>query len=121
SRDKETYSEIGFNSRLDAVHAAGLRLLLPRLDELNAARRAIAAAYAEAHEEAALGELVALPASPADSEPVHHLFVARSERRDELIAALGERGVESRSLYRVPTHRQPPMAAFAKAIELPGT
>lgn len=121
SRDKQTYSEIGFNSRLDAVHAAALRLVLPRLDELNAARRAIAAAYAEAHEEAGLGDLVALPAIPAASEPVHHLFVARSERRDDLIAALDERGIESRSLYRVPVHRQPPMAGFAKAVELPGT
>lgn len=121
SRDKQTYSEIGCNSRLDAVQAAALRLLLPRLDELNAARRTIAAAYADAHQEAGLGDLVALPVSPAGSEPVHHLFVARSERRDELIAALDESGVESRSLYQVPVHRQPPMAVFAKAIELPAT
>src|SRR5215210_5131294 len=45
SRDKQTYTEVGYNSRLDELQAAALRLLLPELDGWNAARRKVAAAY----------------------------------------------------------------------------
>ncbi len=46
----------------------------------------------------------------------------RSERTDELAAALAERGIGARAYYRTPIHRQPAMAAFASdGLELPGT
>src|SRR5437588_150549 len=45
SRDKQTFEDAGYNSRLDEVQAAVLRVLLPKLDGWNAARRAAAAAY----------------------------------------------------------------------------
>jgi dTDP-3-amino-3,4,6-trideoxy-alpha-D-glucose transaminase len=48
------------------------------------------------------------------------MYVARSERADELAAALNERGVGARGYYRTPVHRQPAMRGFA-APELPGT
>ena len=46
--------------------------------------------------------------------------MARSERADELAAALGERGIGARGYYRTPAHRQAPMRPFATA-ELPAT
>ena len=58
SRDKLTFSEVGYNSRLDELQAAVLRLLLPALDGWNERRRAVAAGYAEA----GLGEELSLPA-----------------------------------------------------------
>jgi dTDP-4-amino-4,6-dideoxygalactose transaminase len=117
SRDKQTYSDVGYNSRLDALQAAVVRALLPHLDDWNARRRELAAAY----EGAGLGELVAVPGTPADAEPAPHLYVVRSDRRDELLQALMDAGIESRALYAVPVHRQSPMAPYANGVELPAT
>jgi dTDP-3-amino-3,4,6-trideoxy-alpha-D-glucose transaminase len=116
SRDKETFTEVGYNSRLDELHAAALRVLLPELDGWVAARRRAA----EAYEREGLGEYVTLPRTVAGAAHAYHLYVARSERPDELVTALGERGVAARGYYRVPVHRQPAMAPFA-APELPCT
>jgi dTDP-3-amino-3,4,6-trideoxy-alpha-D-glucose transaminase len=120
SRDKETYSEVGYNSRLDALQAAALRVLLPELDGWNARRREVAAAYADR----GLGEDLALPEPTAGAEPVHHLYVVRCERADELAAHLHAHAVEARGYYRSPVHLQPAMAPFLRADgapELPGT
>jgi len=103
SDDKRTFVEVGYNSRLDELQAAALRVLLPELDGWNAARRAAA----EAYERAGLGEHLALPRPGPGAEHVYHLYVARHERADELAAALGRRGIGARGYYRVPIHRQP--------------
>jgi dTDP-3-amino-3,4,6-trideoxy-alpha-D-glucose transaminase len=116
SEDKKTYRVVGFNSRLDALQAAALRAVLPRLDELNARRCALAAAY----EAAGLDRHVALPATRAGVAPVHHLYVTRAKAPDALMRKLDEAGIEARSYYRVPVHRQPAMAPYGSA-ELPGT
>jgi dTDP-4-amino-4,6-dideoxygalactose transaminase len=56
------------------------------------------------------------------ADPVYHLYVVRSERADELAAALQEAGVESRSYYRVPVHLQQAMAPWGgDGLDLPGT
>ena len=114
--DKETYDRIGFNSRLDAIQAAVLRVVLTRLESLNERRRMLAACY----EEAGLGRLVALPRVPDGVEHAHHMYVTRSDRADQLRAQLSEAGIQSRGIYRVPVHRQRPMADYVRA-ELPGT
>ena len=108
SRDKQTYTEVGYNSRLDALQAAALRVLLPALDGWNERRRQVAAAYAEL----GLGAYLALPETHLGAEQVHHLYVARHARPDELAAHLATHGVEARSYYRVPVHRQPAMAPY---------
>jgi dTDP-3-amino-3,4,6-trideoxy-alpha-D-glucose transaminase len=118
SADKQTFVDVGFNSRLDELQAAALRLFLPELDGWNAARRAAASAY----EQAGLGDLLQVPQAVAGAEPVYHLYVARSERADELEAALSQAGIGARSYYRVPVHLQPAMERFANgAPDLPGT
>src|SRR4051794_9955288 len=116
STDKQTYTEVGWNSRLDAIHAGTLRLLLPELDSWTQARRDAAAMYGQA----GLGDLVELPQATPGSEPAWHLYVVRHERADELVAGLNEAGVEARAYYRVPVHRQPAMSEFGD-VDLPGT
>jgi dTDP-3-amino-3,4,6-trideoxy-alpha-D-glucose transaminase len=117
SRDKVTYEHIGYNSRLDELQAAILRVQLPHLDAWADGRRAAGCRY----EQAGLGELVALPVAAAGSAPAWHLYVVRSERADELAAGLPERGIGCKAYYRTPVHRQPAMRAFAGGVELPVT
>src|SRR4051812_1879542 len=85
STDKSTFTEVGYNSRLDALQATVLRLLLPDLDGWNEARREVARAYARN----GLGEAdgIELP-EWNDEEHVFHLYVVRSERADALQAVL---------------------------------
>lgn len=116
SEDKVTHTEVGWNSRLDALQAGVMRVLLPQLGDWSVRRRRAGELYAEA----GLGELVRLPRPTPGSEPAWHLFVVRHERADELVAGLREAGIESRAYYRVPVHRQPAMKEFAD-VDLPGT
>jgi dTDP-4-amino-4,6-dideoxygalactose transaminase len=117
TKDKQTYELVGFNSRLDAIQATVLRAVLERLDDLNARRRALVAAY----EAEGVGEYLALPRHPDGAEPVHHLYVTRAERPDDVERRLLEAGVAVRGNYRVPVHRQRPMERYANDVELPGT
>jgi dTDP-4-amino-4,6-dideoxygalactose transaminase len=116
SEDKQTYTEVGYNSRLDELQAAVLRTLLPELDGWSDARRAAAAAY----ESSGLGELVELPQATAGSKPAWHLYVVRHERADELVEGLNAEGVGARAYYRRPVHLQPALEHL-EAVDLPGT
>jgi dTDP-3-amino-3,4,6-trideoxy-alpha-D-glucose transaminase len=117
STDKVTYTEVGYNSRLDALQAAVLRELLPELDGWNDARRAAARAYAER----GLGEHVTLPHSTGDDH-VFHLYVVKSERAQELERHLNEQGIGARQYYRRPVHEQPALQHLPSAVcPLPST
>jgi dTDP-4-amino-4,6-dideoxygalactose transaminase len=117
STDKVTYEHVGYNSRLDEMQAALLRVLLPHLDEWAAGRRAAEGHYADA----GLGELVALPVPVEGAEPAWHLYVIRHERADELGAALKRVGIGQKAYYRVPVHRQPAMREHGEGVSLPVT
>lgn len=117
SRDKRQFEYVGYNSRLDELQAAILRVLLPHLDGWSAGRRAAAKAYLEA----GLAELVGIPVVPQRTDPAWHLYVVRSPRADALIESLGARGVQARGYYRTPLHRQPAMAQWGAGAELPVT
>jgi dTDP-4-amino-4,6-dideoxygalactose transaminase len=103
SRDKQDFDLVGYNSRLDELQAAFLRVFLPELAGWNEGRRAAAARYAEL----GLGDLVELP----QDEPSHvyHLFVCRSRDRDAIRAALTEAEIASATYYTTPLHLQPSM------------
>jgi dTDP-4-amino-4,6-dideoxygalactose transaminase len=116
SRDKVTYEQVGYNSRLDELQAAILRVLLPHLDDWADGRRAAAGHY----EDAGLGELVALPVPGEGVQPAWHLYVVRSARADELVAGLAAAGIGCRGYYRTPVHRQEGMRPYAGA-DLPVT
>jgi dTDP-4-amino-4,6-dideoxygalactose transaminase len=116
SRDKQTFDLVGYNSRLDELQAAALRLFLGRLDGWNAARREAAARYAEL----GLGELVSLP----EDEPGHiyHMYVVRTPERERVAAALREAGIASASYYVTPLHLQPALEYLGwQAGSLPET
>jgi len=117
SRDKVTYEHIGYNSRLDELQAAILRVQLPHLDGWADGRRAADRHY----EEAGLGELVALPVPTDGAQPAWHLYVVRSERADDVAAALREAGHGQKAYYRTPVHEQPSMREYAGDGDLPGT
>ena len=117
SHDKVTYEHIGYNSRLDELQAAILRVQLPHLDAWADGRRTAARDY----EQAGLGELVGLPLAAPGSAPAWHLYVVRCERADELAGGLAEQGIGSKAYYRTPVHRQPAMRPFAARVELPAT
>ncbi|HXP98804.1 MAG TPA: DegT/DnrJ/EryC1/StrS family aminotransferase [Solirubrobacteraceae bacterium] len=117
SRDKVSYELIGYNSRLDELQAAILRVQLPHLDSWSDGRRAGAAHYSEL----GLGELVKLPRPTVGSAPAWHLYVIRHPNADALAAALGEAGIGCRPYYRTPVHAQPSMRAWGQGLTLPGT
>jgi dTDP-4-amino-4,6-dideoxygalactose transaminase len=98
----------GYNNRLDEIQAAVLRVKLTRLGEWNSRRTAIAARY-----DAALGDIgLVLPSVPAWAQPVWHLYVVRSPRRDDLRAALGREGIDTIVHYPTPPHLQPAYAGL---------
>jgi dTDP-4-amino-4,6-dideoxygalactose transaminase len=120
STDKVTYTEVGYNSRLDELQAAVLRELLPDLDAWNDARRAAARAYAER----GLGEVpgLELPHFGDELEHVFHLYVVRHPEADALARTLAAAGVDSRGYYRRPVHLQPAMERLGgERLDLPGT
>jgi len=117
SRDKVTFEKLGFNTRMDELQAGLLRVLLPELDGWCEGRRRAARLYADA----GAGDLVELPRATENADPAWHLFIVRHERADELVEALNSAGIESRAYYRTPVHRQEPMRAFARGLELPAT
>jgi dTDP-4-amino-4,6-dideoxygalactose transaminase len=101
SRDKTDFQFVGYNSRLDELQAAFLRVFLTHLDEWTRGRREAAARYVEL----GLGELVQVP----EDEPghVYHLFVCRSPERDRIRQALSEAEIASAAYYTTPMHLQP--------------
>jgi len=103
SREKKNFEAVGYNSRLDELQAAVLRLFLGELDGWNGARREAAARY----EELGLGELCELPGD----EPghVYHMYVVHSTERDRLRDALAAAEIGHASYYVTPLHLQPAM------------
>jgi dTDP-4-amino-4,6-dideoxygalactose transaminase len=101
SKAKRTFEYVGYNSRLDEIQAAALRIFLRELDGWTAARREAAARYAEL----GMGELCEIPVD----EPghVYHLFVSRSPERDRIRAALTEAEIGNAEYYLPPLHLQP--------------
>jgi dTDP-4-amino-4,6-dideoxygalactose transaminase len=117
SRDKVSYEQLGYNSRLDELQAAILRVQLPHLDDWSDGRRRGAAHYAEA----GLGELVTLPRPTIGASPAWHLYVVRHPEADRLATALADAGIGCRAYYRTPVHEQPAMRAWGEGLTLPGT
>lgn len=100
--EKYIHSEKGFNSRLDTLQAAVLRVKLKHLETWNKRRRELAALYL--HELADTKAI--LPNSSDQAESVWHLFVIQVPRRDELMAALKSAGIVAGIHYPIPIHLQ---------------
>ncbi|MFO8151682.1 DegT/DnrJ/EryC1/StrS family aminotransferase [Thioalkalivibrio sp.] len=105
SRVRYHHDEIGYNSRLDEIQAAILRVKLKRIDAFNQARRRVAARYAEALADVA----VETPFEDGIGLHVYHQYTVLTERREAVMAALQEADIGHAIYYPIPLHRQ---AAF---------
>ena len=96
-RERYISAETGFNSRLDELQAAILRVKLKGLDADNQRRRDLAAIYDEK----------LAPAHGENIEHVYHLYVVQVDEREQLMADLRERGIGTAIHYPQPIHLQP--------------
>jgi dTDP-3-amino-3,4,6-trideoxy-alpha-D-glucose transaminase len=117
SHDKVTYEQVGYNSRLDELQAAILRVQLPHLDLWADGRRRVARHY----EDAGLGELLALPIPTPRAAPAWHLYVVSHPHVERLESALADAGIGHKPYYRTPVHRQASMREWGSGVELPAT
>jgi len=102
SRVKYVNEVGGFNSRLDPIQAAALRVKLRYLEEWNGRRRAFAAHY---YKELS-GTGLLLPVVPLWAEPAWHLYVVQHPKRADLQKALTKAGVGTLIHYPIPPHLQ---------------
>ena len=117
SRDKVDYEQVGYNSRLDELQAAILRVQLPHLDEWAEGRMQAGRHY----EQAGLDEVVGLPRPSPGASPAWHLYVVSHPDVERLEGVLAHAQVGHKPYYRTPVHRQPPMREWGDGIELPAT
>lgn len=107
----------GWNTRLDELQAAILRVKLRHLDRDNGKRRDIADFYS--HELEAMN--VVSPTCREEATHVYHLYVIRSKRRDELLALLHVKGIGAAIHYPFPVHLQQAYKGMKGSEELPET
>src|SRR6185295_14838053 len=112
SRQTYLHERVGWNSRLDELQAAVLRVKLRHLPRFNDARRRVAAQYRERLK----GGNVQLPVEHGRGAHVYHQFTIRSERRDAIREALAKEGIASSVFYPMPLHQQPAYQALAKGV-----
>ena len=106
---KKYYSEeVGYNSRLDALQAAILQAKFPHLDSWNEKRRELSKRYTE--HLAPLG--IVTPVEREWAKHVYHLYIIRSEKRDQLQAFLKQKGIASEVYYPIPPHLSVPCKKF---------
>lgn len=99
---KYYHSMLGYNSRLDEIQAAVLRIKLRHLDQWNDARRARALKYNQLLQDTPL----VTPYAAEDRKHIYHLYIVQAEERDELMAYLKNNGISSGAYYPVPLHLQ---------------
>jgi dTDP-4-amino-4,6-dideoxygalactose transaminase len=100
SESKKEFLYVGYNSRLDGMQAAFLRIFLRHLDDWNEQRREAAARYTEM--------LDGLVETPLDEDGhVYHMYCVRSPERDALAAALRDAEIATAIYYQPPLHLQP--------------
>jgi dTDP-4-amino-4,6-dideoxygalactose transaminase len=114
-RERYVSESRGWNSRLDEIQAACLRVKLRHLDSDNARRRGIAASFGEA---IGSGDGLTPPSELPRCEHVYHQYVVRVRHRDAFQRFMSDRGIDTSVLYPVPIHQQP---AYRADFSLPRT
>jgi dTDP-4-amino-4,6-dideoxygalactose transaminase len=99
---KRSYHSMGYNSRLDELQAAVLRVKLKQLDRWNDLRRAFAAQYDEGLKRTSLKLPYALPGY----RHIYHLYVVETEKRDNLQEYLNAQGITALTHYPIAIHQQ---------------
>ncbi|HEX9695423.1 MAG TPA: DegT/DnrJ/EryC1/StrS family aminotransferase [Actinomycetota bacterium] len=100
---KDLHGEVGYNSRLDDLQAAILRVKLRHLDEVTKARRQIAAWYRDA----LAGLPLDLPYEAEWADHVYHLYVVRCDDREQVAKHLSGKGIGASIHYPIPLTEQP--------------
>jgi dTDP-4-amino-4,6-dideoxygalactose transaminase len=104
------HEELGWNSRIDAIQAAVLRVKLPYLESWNAARRERAANYDRLLLQAGLSRGADAPVKPlgtrTEAKHIFHQYVVRAKRREDLRAFLNNLKIGTEIYYPVPLHLQ---------------
>lgn len=115
--EKRYYHDfVGYNSRLDEMQAAILRVKLRYIDEFNDNRRRVAHRYREL-----FGDLVTVPHEADYGTHVYHQYTILSERRDDIMAALQKNEVACAIYYPVPLHQQKAFTGLCGTASLPVT
>jgi len=109
------HAEVGYNSRLDEIQAAVLRVKLRHLDAWIAARRTRARLYAERLS----GGHIQPPAEAPGTTATYYLYTIRAQGRDAIQAGLAREGIESRVYYPLPVYRQPALRPSGYGPESP--
>jgi dTDP-4-amino-4,6-dideoxygalactose transaminase len=118
SRQTYRHERVGWNSRLDELQAAVLRVKFAHLAKLNEARKRVAQRYRQE-----LGGVkgVVLPVEHGRGAHAYHQFTIRSERRDAIREALAGQGIASSIFYPLPLHRQPAYESANRGLVLPNS
>jgi len=114
SKVRYHHDVIGFNSRLDDLQAAILRVKLRHIDRFNQERRRVAHRYSEG-----LKDLVAVPFEDGKGVHVYHQYTVLTDRRDTIMAKLTEQQIASAVYYPIPLHRQDVFAQQCQNLSLP--
>ena len=102
---------LGYNSRLDELQAAILRVKLRHLDDWTDRRRALAQLYTSRLLESGIG----LPTEARGAKHVYHLYILRVKDRENVQASLKAQGISSAVYYPVPLHQLKPCIIYANA------
>ncbi|MCE1226919.1 MAG: DegT/DnrJ/EryC1/StrS family aminotransferase [Geobacteraceae bacterium] len=116
SKVRYHHDVIGFNSRLDDLQAAILRVKLRHIDRFNQERRRVAHRYSEG-----LKDVVTVPFEDGKGVHVYHQYTVLTDKRDQIMAALSEQQIASAVYYPIPLHRQNVFAEQCQGISLPVT
>ena len=118
-REKYSHELIGYNSRLDEIQAAILRVKLKHLDGWNERRRVLAKLYVDLL--TCLEDQIKLPIEKRHAEHVFHLFVIQVSARDELKKYLASHGIQTGIHYPIPVHLQKAYSSIISNAPTPNT
>ncbi|MBU0494883.1 MAG: DegT/DnrJ/EryC1/StrS family aminotransferase [Chloroflexi bacterium] len=99
---KRSRHSMGYNSRLDDLHASVLSVKLPHIDAWNDRRREIAAMYTRGLQDTGL----TLPTELPGYHHVYHLYIIETDQRDELLKYLNDAGIDAKTHYPIAIHQQ---------------
>ncbi len=114
SKVRYHHDVIGYNSRLDDLQAAILRVKLRHIDRFNQERRRVAHRYS-----AGLQDLVQVPFEDGKGVHVYHQYTILTDKRDQIMARLSEQQIASAIYYPIPLHRQNVFAEQCRNLSLP--
>jgi dTDP-4-amino-4,6-dideoxygalactose transaminase len=99
---KRSYHSMGYNSRLDDLHAGILSVKLKKIDEWSDRRREIAAMFTAGLKDTGLK----LPYEKPGYRHVYHLYIIETEKRDEMLKYLNDAGIDAKTHYPIAIHQQ---------------